>query len=537
MSGVVFSVNGNPRTLQSMIPARISLVLAIVLSYLFGNIAAHGASKPLFPTNMMVCKALDGELAAPNAKEMKRESRSCRAIDRFWQIDPQGTHVWVISDIQISSETLESDQPLGFYISAKASSEVFWNGELLGQNGVPSSTQEAELPGKMDVVFYLPKTKLKLGNNQVAMRMSSHNGLITLRSPVHFIGVGEYAKPTDQALRNYWVTLVPLGVLILGGLYIGMLAITRRRYWPDMVLPAMSLVAVVQLVAEVYRGIAAYAYWVQDLRLIVILLCSILFGLGLISYTVGSLASKKHRKYQMFAVAGVAFVLILALVAIPGFDLKSAFSLLFPACVALIVSLVYLFRRDLGHDGAQLIARRFCLIYTVFLLVLLFTAKDFLNVTFYYVIAGLMVLLFVNEADRYVQEQKARFDEQARADKLQSILDQLEQSDASDFISVTRAGNVEQVPICDIVYCKGAGDYVELVLTGGASLLHSERLTDLEKTLPSMFLRVHRSYIVNTMAIRSLERKSSGVGELKLNNDHVVPVSRRVMPSVRQKLS
>ena len=99
------------------------------------------------------------------------------------------------------------------------------------------------------------------------------------------------------------------------------------------------------------------------------------------------------------------------------------------------------------------------------------------------------------------------------------------------------AGKVNLVPVNDIAYLKGAGDYVELNLVNGVQVLHYDSLNDLEKSLPTTFLRIHRSYIVNTTLIQSLERSSSGVGTLKLSNNDEVPVSRRIMPKVRKELS
>ncbi|WP_353507001.1 LytTR family DNA-binding domain-containing protein [Pseudoalteromonas sp. SCSIO 43201] len=68
------------------------------------------------------------------------------------------------------------------------------------------------------------------------------------------------------------------------------------------------------------------------------------------------------------------------------------------------------------------------------------------------------------------------------------------------------------------------------------SVLHNNSLSELESTLPATFLRVHRSYIVNTQFITPLSRSASGTGILHLSTGDEVPVSRRVMPKVRDAL-
>ena len=103
---------------------------------------------------------------------------------------------------------------------------------------------------------------------------------------------------------------------------------------------------------------------------------------------------------------------------------------------------------------------------------------------------------------------------------------------------------VELIASEQIAYCKAAGDYVELYLDGNKEILFSGNLKELETQLPTTFLRVHRSYLVNMDYIRSLSSKSlkqekaiSGGGFLTLEGDHEVPVSRRIMPQVRNALN
>lgn len=66
-----------------------------------------------------------------------------------------------------------------------------------------------------------------------------------------------------------------------------------------------------------------------------------------------------------------------------------------------------------------------------------------------------------------------------------------------------------------ISYCKGAGDYVEVVKTDKSTILYSRSLKELEKLLPSMFC----------------------TGNLNLVSKMTIPVSRRTMPMVRDSLA
>ena len=177
-----------------------------------------------------------------------------------------------------------------------------------------------------------------------------------------------------------------------------------------------------------------------------------------------------------------------------SYDNKSALALFIPASISLLLAALRLRSRE-PRVKAIVVS------LGLFLLCLVLSPSEFLNVTFFYFLALLLLVLFVNEIQAYSNERQAHLEEQARANKLQTIIEQNSAKHSAETITVGSANKLEVVKINDIVYCKGAGDYIELALSNGQSLLHSERLTEMEAVLPSVFLRVHRSYIVNSALI------------------------------------
>ena len=99
-----------------------------------------------------------------------------------------------------------------------------------------------------------------------------------------------------------------------------------------------------------------------------------------------------------------------------------------------------------------------------------------------------------------------------------------------------RYGKIELVVVNQITHCSGAGDYVELNFADGSTRLHSGSLNELEVELPPAFIRVHRSHIVNTAFVESLQREPSGVGRLRITTGKFVAASRRIMPTVRRAI-
>ncbi len=70
----------------------------------------------------------------------------------------------------------------------------------------------------------------------------------------------------------------------------------------------------------------------------------------------------------------------------------------------------------------------------------------------------------------------------------------------------------------------------------GEEHLSEESLAALEARLaPFGFIRVHRSHLVQQSSIREL-RAGSGVGEARLEDGGVVPVSRRLLKRLKRQL-
>jgi len=106
----------------------------------------------------------------------------------------------------------------------------------------------------------------------------------------------------------------------------------------------------------------------------------------------------------------------------------------------------------------------------------------------------------------------------------------------AEHIQINSSGKMERVAINDILYCQASGDYVELHLISNRQLLFSGSLKKLAELMPANFIKVHRSYLVNLDCIRAL-KSDSGNGQLILTNDNTIPVSRRMMPRVRETIS
>ena len=90
--------------------------------------------------------------------------------------------------------------------------------------------------------------------------------------------------------------------------------------------------------------------------------------------------------------------------------------------------------------------------------------------------------------------------------------------------------------VSEIAFVRAARADTEVHLTSGEVVLVRERLQSWEERLPTSFVRVHRSTLVNLSLIEAL-RFIEGRWEVRLRSvDQTLPVSRRLAQSVKEQL-
>ena len=90
----------------------------------------------------------------------------------------------------------------------------------------------------------------------------------------------------------------------------------------------------------------------------------------------------------------------------------------------------------------------------------------------------------------------------------------------SEYISIKADYKVSLVRLADIVYIESDSEYVRLHLADESTIMTLFRMKKMEATLPAeMFMRVHRSYIVNLRCVTGYAR-----GRLFLANGEYLPI-------------
>lgn len=97
----------------------------------------------------------------------------------------------------------------------------------------------------------------------------------------------------------------------------------------------------------------------------------------------------------------------------------------------------------------------------------------------------------------------------------------------------TYSGTI-QVPLSEIVRLEAHGNYTFFILNDGRRLLFSKTIAVFEETLPSFFLRVHRSFILNTHYLDIPLKR--GMNVVIMTDGTKITVSRRKKKQVRDAL-
>ncbi|KKO45281.1 hypothetical protein WG68_11190 [Arsukibacterium ikkense] len=503
-----------------------SIVVALLISVfaLFSSLAI--ASTTLLPQQpVTVC-----DVAIQPDWPVNFSAAGCQQMP-LSRVNPQGKVIWLRLSLHLNQQTLaQLEPPLALYLNAKASSSTYLNGYHLGNNGLPGNPSD-EVAGDMDARFYVPLELLQIGDNQLAIKMSAQQGVLTLPGPIHFIGLGHYNAPQHYLQRYSNGMLVLLGILLTATLYFAVRSLQPLQRVRHVLLVLMSLFAALQLFSEISRGLFTYSYPLHDLRLLIITAMSLAFGLCLLIF----IALRFASRYALHWIYAGAIVTLLTVLLISGFDSKTTAATFCPVLISAVLTFLHWYRTKAFQSAATSAA------LVLFLVVMVLTAAYFHETWYFVLITLLLSFLFAQQAWDFNLQLSSRQLDQEKIAKLMLRLEQDRQHTKPTILKIAGVGKVDIINTVQISFCQAAGDYSEINLTDGRQHLYSGTLKTLESELPSTFLRVHRSYLVNLEQVKRLttstDKRSGSAASLLLTNGQQIPVSRRLIPSVRNAVT
>ncbi|MGE0770778.1 MAG: LytR/AlgR family response regulator transcription factor [Cyclobacteriaceae bacterium] len=103
-------------------------------------------------------------------------------------------------------------------------------------------------------------------------------------------------------------------------------------------------------------------------------------------------------------------------------------------------------------------------------------------------------------------------------------------------IFVQKSEKLFNLPVEEIVYLEASGDYT-IITTKNDQFVSSSGIGKLEEIMnPEIFIRIHRSTIINLNSLKEIERHFNGGMIVKMQNGKSFPVSRTYAKAIRKKV-
>jgi hypothetical protein len=293
---------------------------------------------------------------------------------------------------------------LALQLSLRAASKIYWNGQLLADNGRVADAAADELPGKIDFIRALPRSASN-DVNELIVLASSHYQLLRLHNAGASVVVAPLEPLLAQRTRPWLVAAFAIGVLAAAWLYFLSLQWQQKPKAEAMLLLALGAVGLALPAVELWRPLFGYAYPWHGPRLLALLVLHLLAALLLPCYLARRFSVTVPR------VAWLMFLVMLAAVValLPSFDGRGTVVLLLSmlACTVLLLRA----RSEPGERWPLL-----ALIATA-MLVMLLDSTRFLDGPYFLLLSVLMGFLLVRhgahlqELDRqnlWLREERAR---------------------------------------------------------------------------------------------------------------------------------
>jgi len=277
----------------------------------FALLAAFGCAKPRDAGSRFhgaiasfdVGRIAEGDDARWSSPQFD-DSRWSNAV--LYRLKPTSRTFWIRRRIELPAQS--DDRVLCVYAAAIASTEIYWDGRVIGRSGADDK------PGPMDNFFPIPRDGATPGSHLLAMRVAIPAG--NSASWFQGIAIGDYEQMLRSRIVAQVLPLAGCGVFIVIGLYyLALYAATTRRA-SLLVFALLCFSAALLAIAETWRWTVGYTYDWHIVRLTIVSAFTFAVALLLPAYFVYDFRLRRPIVWLL----GTAVVLVIAATSSGTFD-------------------------------------------------------------------------------------------------------------------------------------------------------------------------------------------------------------------------
>ncbi len=250
-------------------------------------------------------------------------------------------NLWIQVDFRVNQQTNKS---LGLLIMMVASYDAYWDGKLLGSNGVVGHSINTESAGQIELGFQLNKGQLSVGKHTLSLKVSTHHNNTGNLIGSFYIFNGDYPRITQHSNRSAMLPLAMSGALLLLAVYCLFIYFGAIKHICYLLFSGLCFVVLVLFIVESWRGIWGYTYDWHILRL-----QSIYFLTSLVSILLTVFFTFFFRLPTLFKIAIIAINLLLQVViffTVSGYDSPSLLLILVGISTSLFPCIYAVFRKQ-----------------------------------------------------------------------------------------------------------------------------------------------------------------------------------------------